>query len=52
MAVAPYALLIPIFGMGSSALFLGEALPTWKIAGGAVVLAGIAIIVLFGLRRR
>jgi O-acetylserine/cysteine efflux transporter len=51
-AVAPYALLIPIFGMGSSALFLGEALPTWKIAGGAVVLAGIAIIVLFGLRRR
>ena len=52
-AVAPYALLIPIFGMGSSALALGEPLPAWKLAGGALVLAGIAVIVLVGpLSRR
>jgi O-acetylserine/cysteine efflux transporter len=50
--VAPYALLIPIFGMGSSALALGEPLPAWKLAGGALVLAGIAIIVLLGPRLR
>jgi len=49
-AVAPYALLIPVFGMGSSALALGEPLPAWKLAGGALVLAGIAIIVLAGQR--
>ena len=48
--VAPYALLIPVFGMGTSALVLGEALPAWKIAGGALVLGGIALIV-FGARR-
>jgi O-acetylserine/cysteine efflux transporter len=51
-AVAPYALLIPVFGMGSSALALGEALPAWKLAGGALVLGGIAIIVVLGSRRR
>jgi O-acetylserine/cysteine efflux transporter len=49
-AVAPYALLIPIFGMGSSALVLGEPLPAWTLAGGALVLAGIAIIMLAGPR--
>ena len=35
--IAPYALLIPIFGMGSSALLLGEALPAWKLAAAAMV---------------
>jgi O-acetylserine/cysteine efflux transporter len=51
-AVAPYALLIPVFGMASSALALGEPLPPWKLAGGALVLAGIATIVLIGPRVR
>lgn len=49
--VAPYALLIPVFGMGASALLLGEALPAWKLAGGALVVAGIAAIVLSGTVR-
>lgn len=48
--VTPYALLIPVFGMGSSALALGEPLPAWKLAGGALVMAGIATIVLAGPR--
>ena len=50
-AVSPYALLVPVFGMGSSALLLGEPLPAWKLAGGALVLGGIAMIVLLGTRR-
>ncbi len=49
--VSPWALLIPVFGMGASALLLGEALPPWKLAGGTLVLAGIATIVFFGMRR-
>ncbi|HEX3097502.1 MAG TPA: EamA family transporter [Usitatibacter sp.] len=49
--VAPYALLVPVFGMGASALLLGEPLPAWKLAGGALVVAGIAAIVLSGTAR-
>lgn len=41
--IAPYALLIPIFGMGSSALLLGEPLPPWKLAAAAMVLGGITL---------
>jgi O-acetylserine/cysteine efflux transporter len=50
--VSPYALLIPVFGMGTSALVLGESLPAWKLGGAALVLAGIATIVLPGMRRK
>jgi O-acetylserine/cysteine efflux transporter len=46
--VAPYALLIPVFGMGASALLLDEPLPAWKLAGAALVVAGIAAIALSG----
>ena len=42
-AVTPYALLVPVFGMGSSALLLGEPLPPWKLTAAAMVLAGIAL---------
>ena len=41
--VVPYALLVPVFGMGSSALMLGEPLPPWKLTAAAMVLAGIAL---------
>ncbi len=41
--VAPTALLVPVFGMASSALFLGEPLPLWKIAAAALVMAGLAL---------
>ncbi|HXS51489.1 MAG TPA: EamA family transporter [Usitatibacter sp.] len=49
--VSPWALLIPVFGMGASAAFLGESLPAWKLGGGVLVLAGIATIVLLGMPR-
>jgi O-acetylserine/cysteine efflux transporter len=49
--ITPYALLIPIFGMGTSALVLGEALPPWKLVAAAMVLGGITLITLMGRRR-
>ena len=45
-AVTPYALLVPIIGMGSSAWWLGEPLPAWKFYAAAMVLGGIAVITL------
>ena len=41
--VAPFALLVPIFGLGASALLLGEALPLWKIIASAMVIGGLAV---------
>ncbi len=41
--ITPMALLVPVFGMGTSALWLGESLPPWKLAAAALVLAGLAI---------
>jgi O-acetylserine/cysteine efflux transporter len=41
--VAPAPLLVPIFGMGASAFFLGEALPGWKISAAGLVIAGLVI---------
>ncbi len=48
--IAPMALLVPVFGMGASALILGEGLPLWKLAAAALVLSGLALN-LFGPRR-
>ena len=45
--VAPLALLVPVFGMGASALSLGESLPEWKLGAAALVLSGLAVIVLW-----
>jgi O-acetylserine/cysteine efflux transporter len=41
--VAPLALLVPVFGMGASALWLGEALPAWKLVAAALVIGGLAL---------
>ena len=45
--VTPLALLVPVFGMGASALSLGESLPGWKLGAAALVLCGLAVIVLW-----
>ncbi len=42
-AVTPWALGVPVFGMASSALLLGEALPGWKLAAAGLVIAGLAV---------
>ncbi|KQV96442.1 hypothetical protein ASC91_02520 [Pelomonas sp. Root1237] len=47
--IVPMALLVPVFGMGSAAVLLGEPLPPWKLIAAALVLAGLAIN-LFGPR--
>ena len=49
--ISPMALLVPVFGMGASALLLGEALPPWKLGAAALVMGGLAIN-LFGPRGR
>ena len=41
--VAPLALLVPVFGLGASALFLGEPVQPWKLAAFALVMAGLSL---------
>jgi len=48
--ITPMALLIPFFGMGASALLLGEPLQSWKLAAAALVMGGLAVNVLGGRR--
>jgi O-acetylserine/cysteine efflux transporter len=50
--VAPTALLVPVFGMVSSALLLGEVLPAWKIGAATLVLGGLALNLLAARLRR
>lgn len=45
-AVAPFALLIPVAGFASAALFLGESLTFVQLAAGVVIMAGLAVAVL------
>jgi O-acetylserine/cysteine efflux transporter len=45
--VTPMALLVPVFGMSASALALGEPMQPWKLGAGALVMAGLAVIVLW-----
>jgi O-acetylserine/cysteine efflux transporter len=47
--VAPFTLLVPIFGIGASRLLLGETISAYEIAGSALVLAGMVVNV-FGPR--
>jgi O-acetylserine/cysteine efflux transporter len=41
--VSPLSLLVPVFGFASSALLLGEPLPTWKIEATVLIMAGLAV---------
>ncbi|MBX7248713.1 MAG: EamA family transporter [Caulobacteraceae bacterium] len=45
--VTPAALLVPVFGMSASALLLAEPLPGWKLLAALLVLAGLAVIVVY-----
>lgn len=40
--ISPMALLVPVFGLGASALLLGEPLQPWKLGATALVLGGPA----------
>ncbi|MEU7881990.1 EamA family transporter [Microbispora bryophytorum] len=39
--VAPYSLLVPVFGIASAALFTGEPVSPLTVAAGALILAGL-----------
>lgn len=43
VAVAPWSLLVPVFGMTAAAAWLGEPLPGWKLAAGALILGGLGL---------
>lgn len=40
--ITPTALLVPVFGMAASALWLGEPLQGWKLLAAALVMCGLA----------
>lgn len=51
--VTPMALLVPVFGMASSAIILGEPMPGWKLIATALVMTGLALNLLWpALRAR
>lgn len=41
--VTPMALLVPVFGMAGSAIWLHEPLPAWKLIAAALVMGGLAL---------
>lgn len=41
--ISPLSLLVPVFGMGASALLLGEPLQSWKLTAAALVLGGLVV---------
>lgn len=45
--ISPMALLVPVFGMAASVVWLGEPMPMWKIASAALVITGLAISVFY-----
>ena len=45
--ISPLALGVPVFGMATAALVLGEPLPAWKLGAALLVLAGLALNVLW-----
>jgi O-acetylserine/cysteine efflux transporter len=49
--VAPMSLLVPIFGFGASAAILHEPLPLWKIGATLLIMAGLAVNLLWRPRK-
>lgn len=50
--VAPFSLLVPVFGVASSALLLGERVSTLKLAAGVLIIVGVLIGALSRTRAR
>lgn len=42
-SIAPMSLLVPVFGMGASALVLHEPLPAWKLEAAGLLLVGLLV---------
>ncbi|WP_263833143.1 EamA family transporter [Sulfurospirillum oryzae] len=41
--VAPFTLLVPVFGFSASALLVNEALPSWKLVAAFLIVSGLVI---------
>jgi O-acetylserine/cysteine efflux transporter len=50
--VMPFLLLLPVAAVAGGVIFLGETLTTKILTGGALSLAGVAVITLLGQRRK
>jgi len=50
--VSPMSLLVPVFGFGASAAILGEPLPLWKIGATLLIMAGLAVNLLWRPKKR
>lgn len=50
--ITPSALLVPVFGMASSAILLNEGLPDWKLLAATLVIGGLAVNILWPLAAR
>ena len=50
--ISPLSLLVPVFGMGASALLLHEPLTPWKLTAALLVLSGLALNTLWPMLRR
>lgn len=42
-SVAPVSLLVPVFGIGAAAFWLGEPLASWELAAALLVVGGLAV---------
>jgi len=42
-SIAPFALLVPVFGMSSSILLLGEPLQEWKVGAFLLIVSGLSL---------
>ena len=49
--VVPWALLVPVFGMATSAIVLSESMPWWKLAAMVLIIAGLAMNMLTARRQ-
>lgn len=51
-SIVPMALLVPVFGMATSALLLAEPIPGWKLLAAGLVVLGLGLNVLWPLLGR
>jgi O-acetylserine/cysteine efflux transporter len=49
--VSPLSLLVPVFGFAASAAWLGEPMPAWKIGATLLIMAGLAVNLLWRPRK-
>ncbi len=49
--VAPWALLVPVFGMAASAVILNEPLPWWKLLAASLIFTGLTLNLIGGRQR-